>query len=601
MLKLSNLKLVYKGLILVAVPLLFELAFVAIFLLLKHQAESEVAAAEKSKLIIASAHAIPAAGVSTLNRLLLYGMRRTEEARQAYYDYRGTVPQKERALFELIKDNPLQRENFQAAVKSQEKVLAYFDSGARTIDEHGLQAVLMLNSISEKTAEMLYEGTAAWAKVVEEEEKKTHLRAATESRAVVDYWLYGGVLLNVLLAVALVHFFSREIARKIAVLVENSKRLVTKEPLSTIIAGSDEISQLDSSFHQLAEELAEAESKERTMVDNAADVICSLDSSGRIIRINPIVKMNWGYGVNELIGRRLLELVSKEDSVNFEQATDRLKSDQTDTTLELRLYRQDQSLIDILLSMHWSAPDQTFICVCHDVTRRKELERMKRQFVATVTHDLRSPLTGILFTTGLLVEGAYGEITERAGKEIAAVEDAVTQMLDLINNLLFVEKLESGKMQIKFKNVSLLRLLGKVTALLSSTLERQAVQLTVPETDLEACVDEEKLSRVFVNLVLNAARVSAPRSEIRIAIEQKEGMVEASVFDQGPALPDSFGSVIFDRVKRLDSTLSDLPRSTRLGLVLCREIVELHGGRIGVESLQSGPGSRFWFTVPGKS
>ncbi len=593
----SNLKIFHKGMILIAVPLAFEIAFVTVLVVLRHQAESEAAQAERSKKIVAISQGIPQAATSAAQILFMSAFVDSGDWHADYKRARAEIDRQFQELRELVKDNPRQMENYRQVQALEADNLENLDEVADGLSDSRTRAMFTLANYKIEMVKLLIKGNIGLDKIAQEEKKQSHAEGASRSRARLETWLYGGIILNIALAVAMVYFFSREVSGRISVLVDNTDRLVRQETLMPRLSGTDEIAHLDEVFHKMATALVEAARKERAIVDQAFDVICSVDGAGKFVRVNPASSGGWGFEPEELVGRSLAELVPEEDKQKFARNVELLKREAAANAFEGRLTRKDGTTIDVEWSAHWSDADETLFCVVHDITQRKELDRLKREFVAMITHDLRSPLTGILFTMGLFNEGAYGELCGEMKEQISTVEGAVEQMLGLINDLLYVEKLEAGKMAMSFDIVSLSRLLDLSVKPLRAIAEHQKVSLIVPPVDTELYGDEDKLARVLLNLVSNAIKFSPQGGEVRVSVAETNGFVEVRVCDQGPGIARENAQTIFERFKQVGEKSRKSLAGTGLGLAICKDIIEGHRGTIGVDS-ELGHGSTFWFRLP---
>ena len=237
------------------------------------------------------------------------------------------------------------------------------------------------------------------------------------------------------------------------------------------------------------------------------------------------------------------------------------------------------------------------ILVFHDLTRIKQLERTREEFVANVSHELRTPLSLIKGYVETLLDGARNnpEVAERFLKII----ERNAQRLDLlIQDLLTISALESGRMKLNLQPVELPGLAEKVLADLTSKAEARGTKLFNELPALTALADANRLDQVLANLVDNAIKYGRTQGKVTVGGRKTdEGKLEISVTDDGPGIPSEALDRIFERFYRVDKARSRDQGGTGLGLSIVKHIVQSHGGEVWAES-ELGKGTTFFFTLP---
>jgi signal transduction histidine kinase len=236
------------------------------------------------------------------------------------------------------------------------------------------------------------------------------------------------------------------------------------------------------------------------------------------------------------------------------------------------------------------------IVVLRDITRESEAERMRRAFVATVSHELRSPLTAIAgYTDTLLNSGPWDDDTEQQFLEIVAQSTA--KLSGLVDNLLDAAKVEAGVLQVQTEPVRLERLVHQVVdhrrALATSHPLRIEIEAGLPLAN----ADPQRIEQVLANLVDNAIKYSPDGGPITVTVCTRLDGLTVGVSDCGIGLTAEQREQLFQRFYRAETPLTRTTKGVGLGLFICRSLIEAHGGHIWVES-QPGRGSTFWFTVP---
>lgn len=228
-----------------------------------------------------------------------------------------------------------------------------------------------------------------------------------------------------------------------------------------------------------------------------------------------------------------------------------------------------------------------------------EASRRKQELMAMVAHDLRTPLTSIRASLSLMSMGAMGEMPDKAKRQIDGAEKNTKRLINLINDLLDIEKMEAGKMEMKFSSCVLQEIFDEAADSVRDFAKNAKVEVEVEETTVTLEADQERLVRVLINLLGNAVKFSPPESTIRLTGKVKEDSVEVRVIDQGRGIPADFKDKIFVRFQQVNPEDKQEKQGTGLGLAICKAIVEGHNGEIGVDS-EVGKGSSFWFRIPQK-
>ncbi len=232
-----------------------------------------------------------------------------------------------------------------------------------------------------------------------------------------------------------------------------------------------------------------------------------------------------------------------------------------------------------------------------DVSERKEVERLKKEFVSTVSHELRTPLTSIRGSLTLLSVGALGSLPEQAKKVVGIAERNTLRLITLINDILDIEKLESGKLDMTFDTVQMSSVLERSQESVKPFAEQHGIKLEMLPTEAVVFADSDRLVQVMVNLCSNAVKFSGKDASVTVSVEESKDGVEVKVIDHGRGIPEKYKGLLFQRFQQVETSDSRKRGGTGLGLAICRGIIEAHGGTIGVES-EEGKGSTFWFKLP---
>ncbi|MFA5410810.1 MAG: ATP-binding protein [Candidatus Omnitrophota bacterium] len=369
-----------------------------------------------------------------------------------------------------------------------------------------------------------------------------------------------------------------------------------------LIDTRDEIGELAATLNKMAEGL-EAKIKEveiqnqhlRAILRTMVEGIIVTDKSGRIISINPTVEKIFNITQQGAEGKLLLEAVRNNDIAEIINAV--LKNGKF-ISQELNLVLPAQGIFKINASPIFEK-DAVIGCllVIHDITEMRRLETMRRDFVANVSHELKTPLTSIKGFVETLLEGAM-EDRENSRHFLGIIQNHSERLNNLINDLLDLSHIESREIKLEITDFSLRGLTEEVLSGFKSKAKEKALEITnALDKALSVKADKDKIEQVLTNLADNAIKFNRQNGTVRIYSEGLGEKIKVTIEDSGIGIPAKDLSRIFERFYRVDKARSRELGGTGLGLSIVKHIVELHGGSVGVESSE-GLGSKFWFTLP---
>ncbi len=235
--------------------------------------------------------------------------------------------------------------------------------------------------------------------------------------------------------------------------------------------------------------------------------------------------------------------------------------------------------------------------ISREITERKKVERMKNEFVSTVSHELRTPLTSIRGALGLIAGGVAGAISPQAKALIDIAYSNSERLVRLINDILDIEKIESGKMVFDLQPQELMPLVEQALAANEGYAAYLGVHYVLAQTvpGAQVSVDTDRLIQVITNLLSNAAKFSPLGAAVELAVTRTGAMLQVAVTDHGPGIPEEFRSRIFQKFAQADSSDTRQKGGTGLGLSISKAIVEHHGGEIGFSTTGA---TTFYFTLP---
>lgn len=232
-------------------------------------------------------------------------------------------------------------------------------------------------------------------------------------------------------------------------------------------------------------------------------------------------------------------------------------------------------------------------------SKLRELAEMREEFLALTTHDLRSPLTVISGVISFFTSGRLGELSPEQKNMVSMMERNTQNLIELVNDLLDASKIESGTMRLDLAATDLRPLIGELRETMGPLAKEKEIALeeTIPEDLPQLLTDRPKLRRVLVNLLSNALKFTPKGGRVEVGAAREGDVVRVSVADTGVGIPPEDTARLFDKYEQARSRATRSEKGTGLGLYITRQLVELHGGQISVES-EVGKGSTFSFTIP---
>jgi PAS domain S-box-containing protein len=353
--------------------------------------------------------------------------------------------------------------------------------------------------------------------------------------------------------------------------------------------------------------LTELVRKEELILNSTTDGIVGLDMSGRVTFLNLAAERLLGWSLEEIGSRPIHDLAHRGpcggpcDKATC-PATRTRQSGIVVSDAAGSVWRKDGSTFPIEYSstpiMNEDGSQMGSVFTFRDTTERRAIERMKDEFISVVSHELRTPLTSVRGALGLL---AGGLIEKSPAKGQRMMEIAVTntdRLIRLINDILDLERIESGKVRLQRVSSSSTDLLRQAADVMKPIAEQASVVLAVVPSSLSSVwADPDRIVQTLTNLVSNAIKFSSPGSTVSMSAEDNGNQVTFRVRDAGRGIPAEKLTTIFERFQQVDASDSREKGGTGLGLAICRSIVRQHGSEIRVESTL-GKGSEFSFSLP---
>jgi two-component system, NtrC family, sensor histidine kinase KinB len=439
------------------------------------------------------------------------------------------------------------------------------------------------------------------------------------SRSVLSMLIIGVVVISFGLA------FSRIVTRIVVRpvnLLTNAAVKVSEGDLEVTIPenGQDEIGMLASRFNNMVKkvkafqeinlsQVISEKKKLEAIVLSLSEGIIVCDAQMRVTAINPVAEQIFQVREPDALNKPFLEVLQqievKQKSQSVETLFEYLR--EVSQTWNMPSIHEDIITLDVGgVDKHYqfsitpikseNARPYGVVVLLQDITKLKELDQMKSEFIMLASHELRTPLTSLAMSVGLLLDETAGEINDKQRTLLQVAHEELNRLKRLVNELLELEKIERGKLELDFEAVEIHGLCVKALNVMKPQAQAKEISLSIEcgIPDVRVHADAGKTMLVIMNLLDNAVRYTDSGGWVKLKLEVGGDWVFVSVQDNGPGIPAEDQSKIFDKFVQL---ATDNAGGAGLGLTIAKEITHAHGGAIWVES-EVEAGSTFTFTLP---
>lgn len=348
--------------------------------------------------------------------------------------------------------------------------------------------------------------------------------------------------------------------------------------------------------------LEEAETRLRHIIESLPIGLMMTNLRGVIKLTNPVIEKMLCVSRSEALNRPVADFISIPGQTDILAFIENSEGRAQETPLVMASgigsgEPANSMTAEISVRLLNTNDGQRFLILVVDVSERAEIERMKQQFVAMVSHELKTPLMAVQVYLELLERGTYGTLNEVGSQKWKAVDENVTRLTKLINDLLDVERLESGTLSSRKRAVHLSDIFDAVRETVMPSAEKAKIDMAFQDIEIDFNADPDRIVQVLVNLIANALKFSPEGSRVDVLAEDEGDTVLLAVKDQGRGIPADFRKKIFERFQQVSTDDASRKGGAGLGLAICKSIVHQHGGTVWVDS-EEGQGSRFSLRLP---
>ncbi len=357
-------------------------------------------------------------------------------------------------------------------------------------------------------------------------------------------------------------------------------------------------------------ELLESERKFRNYIENAPDGILIIDENGIVLEVNNTICSLTGYSQDELVMMNIKDIISPQSLIREEKSFAELKNNGY-TSVEISIVRKD-GVISWLRKDATRLSAKRYLVFTIDITDKKKTEqylieakiiaegsnRTKSEFLANMSHELRTPLTSIIGFSDLLDNKIFGELNDKQLGFVRHIHESGKHLLELINDVLDLSKIEAGKMELDLDTFLLRDMIEEVKATMSPMAKKNNIDFEIIDKikNEKILADRTKMKQILFNLLSNALKFTNEGGKISTTVKNDDNRLVISVSDTGLGIPSDMKEDIFNAFIQVDASNRRKYGGTGLGLTLVKKYVKMHNGKIWVQSAE-GKGSTFTFTI----
>lgn len=588
-----------KLLLLVLIPCLLQVFFVCLLAGFISMAQKDLESIEHQRDALVALKATAGVAVMALMKIQDHRKSTQEDAQlelkkldQAFHSETGDLNGLDAAKFpelkEIIQDAKLMQSEMQTLLMQAQQNMNTKRNGKRIKRNRLVDRTLLVSAIlnSQSIAKRIVASEASF--------KISDVERVNTIQKNLNLAIFAVLGINALITVIFVSLFTRDVAGRLKLVADNTHKLAQPGKALVPCPGTDEIAAIDAELREVAAKLEDFRRQQLSILDNAVDVVFTIDDKLKLQALNNASREKWGVAPDELLGRNFLSLLAKESRESVGEEINKFLAERSRqaqrSQMELRLEAvvllptSESRTFEITFS---KLPDASGLTgVARDVTQEKAVAALKERLLAIVSHDLRTPLASLSITLSVQVEGK--RIADKdLNSQLAAIDKDVQKVMDLTHQLLKMERQETELADISFDRVKAYNVWLTVKSEILPLCKERSIALTGPDCDAEIWGNEVKLVESVTLAAKTILSFCADKSNLRFEIETADSgttviclSVDKLAQDQG-----SPASVV-ERFRSLDD--ENIFDSDNLSLSIARAIVKRHGGEMRFATRDAG-------------
>lgn len=589
-----TLRIWHKILILMLIPISFEIAATAVLVYVLNSTQTTADRFHNSRKLLSDYHSMQNHFNSAAIDIATVGVYREDGSPPAFEEDKHRIQLAKIGVTNAADIHPSVREALNAAPAVFDHAMELIDKAKKIYEDPFIPKRKKGSLLKDNVFDLIMESDPLVKRVVDVETTIETLEASELERA---RWLVIGsaavaFCCSLFISFLVAMVFYRSFGKRLQQIESNAEKVALAQPLPTALSGGDEIDELDRTLHAAAQFIEGAHEREFAVLNKSVDVIFSIDNRFKIVSIGESVQNSWHYPVSDVLGRSILTMLPEEEVSRLRIFLSEITNLDTERDFEVELRCGDGKTREFTWKVTWDPRENKFFCVARDISERKSIERSKQRLLAIASHDLRTPLMSVSANLSSLAAGRFGEIEQRLSTALVDSEENLDKLMDLIQSLLDLERLEATKTRLELSCVSALDVSSEAISLTESQARKANVQLNISGRDESVLADERRLVQILSNLLQNALSQSVAGQSVTLSIDTTPDTVRFSVTDRGPGLAPEEVDLVFERYFQSRNESQKRNRTSGLNLALAKVLTEAQNGTIDVTSEQ-GKGSTF--------
>ena len=578
---LSRVPVAKKLLLLVLIPCLLQAFFIGILAVVMLAAQKELEQIEHQRDALVRLKETAGVAVVALMKIRdSHGVSETaarqelDKVNQAFHGKSGGVTGLDMASFPELKEIIEDAKSMQGEIETlllQAQKNMNTTSNARKIKRNRLvERTLLVSTI------LNFQSIAKRIVAAEASYKLSDVERINAIQKTLNTAIFAVLAINALITIVSVYLFTADISRRLKLVADNTHKLAQPELAQVPCPGADEIAAIDAALREVASRLDEFRRQELAILDNAVDVVFTVDDKLKLLAVNNASRENWGVEPGMLSGRSFLSILTPEyrEAVG-EQVSAFAPGSEERLEAAISLPSGTAKTFEFTLS---KLPESSgFTGVARDITQEKAVAALKERLLAIVSHDLRTPLASLSITLSVLIEGQ--RVTDPlARKQLSLIDTEVQKVMELTHHLLSLEKQESELANIGLQPVKAYNVWLQVKSVMQPLCKGRNISLTGPSKDAEIIANEEKLVQAVTIIAKTILSLSADGTRIVFEIEDDAEGGRMRISTDALAAETGSASSILERFGSLDD--ENIFDSKNISLAIARAILSKHRGQM---------------------
>ncbi len=594
-----NLRIWQKILILMLIPISFEIAATTFLVQVLSSTQKIAERFRNSRKALSDYHVMQNHFNAAAIDLATLGAYRKDGSPPNFAEDKRRIQLAEIGVKSAANIHPNVQEAFNLAPEVFEHAIKLIDKAQKNYEDPTIPQRKKGSMLKNEVFSLLMESDPLVKRMVDVETSMDTLESLELEKSRWQVTLSASVafICSLLISLFVGFMFYRSFVKRLQLIEGNAEKVALGQALPGALSGGDEIDELDRTLHGAAQFIESVHQKEFAVLNKSVDVLCSIDDRFKIISIGESVENSWFYNVGDVLGRSIFTLLPEHDAAKVRTILSEVNTAEAERDFETELNCGDGQLREFAWKVRWNQEADKFYCVLRDISERKNVERAKQRLLAIASHDLRTPLMSVSANLSSLAAGRFGELDPTLKNALTKSEQDLDNLMNLIQSLLDLERMESTNANLELSCVSALDATLEAISIVEPQAREANVRVVPPSRDDSILADPRRFTQIITNLLQNALEQSSPHQTITVSISSQDQFVRINVIDQGQGIAAEELDLIFEKYFQPRNEEQRKIKSQGISLALAKVLTEAQNASIGVIS-ERGKGCNFYVQFP---